>query len=452
MSRQAAELRARPAGGRRPEDPADQPRPGAPRGRALDALLLLCLTLITGATIGCEPGTAAEAQAEPPVSVRVQPIARGTISRTLSRMGEVHAEVEVRVFGQIPDRILDLRVDAGDRVTKGQVLAIISSDALAAGVAQAAATLESARVQRDKLKADLRRAETLLAAHVISAVQVESLGTAVEGAQAQVRSLEAVVAQAASRRQQAVVRAPMDGLVGIRHLARGDLAMPQIPIVTLVEDERVKVVLQATEQELPHLAVTTAVEVRVAAYPDEVFRGQVSRVAPVIHPLTRHAEVEILLPNEDRRLRPGMLAQVMVVLERREGALLVPLYSLVLEPGQDAEGRSRYHGFVVEGGVARRRQLQVGLMEGGHAEVVAGLREGETLVVRGQHLLSEGGSVEVTQTSESVKQAAAAEAAPGAAAGGPDAPGATPDPKASDNTAARPPVPVREGQRGEVAP
>ncbi len=421
-------------------------RPTAP------VTLAAALAVAILALPGCDPGQGADAvKEEPPVAVRVQPVERGTVSHALRRMGEVRAEVEVRVFGQIPDRILDLRVDVGDRVTKGQVLAIINSDALAAGVAQAAATLESARVQRDKLQADLRRAEALHAANVTSEVQVETLAKAVEGAQAQVRSIEAVVAQAASRRKQAVVRAPIEGLVGMRHLARGDLALPQIPIVTLVQDERVKVVLQATEQELPHLAAGTSVEVRVAAYPREVFVGDVSRVSPVIHPLTRHAEVEVLLDNKDRRLRPGMLAQVTVVLERREGVLVAPLFALVLEPGQDAEGRPRYHAFAADKGVARRRPLSVGLIEGETVEVRGGLREGETLVVRGQHLLDDGSALEVTQTTESFKQSEAERSARDAPGGGPQAPGAA-GPKASDNQPPTPPVPAKPEHRGEVAP
>lgn len=376
------------------------------------AALLLGLALPAAGCRSQDASGAAQDEKPTTIPVKVAQVGSGTISRVLRRTGEVRAEVEVRVFGQVPDRILDLRVDEGDRVVKGQVLAVIQSAALTAGVAQAAASLESARAQRDRVRDELGRAERLLQSNVSSPAQVKTLRRGLTAAEAQVRSLEAVVEQASTRQQQSTVRAPIRGVVGIRYLSRGDLALPQLPILTIVQMDRVKVVIQATEFDLPHLLPDTSVEIRVAAYPEDVFEGKVSRVSPVINPLTRHAQVEVLLDNKDHRLKPGMLAQVWAVLERHEGAVVVPLFSLILEEKAYEDGSPRYHAFVLEGAGARRRTLRTGLLEGKRMEVLEGLAPGETLVVRGQHLLQEGSEVEVVGGHDGPVKSSSGEAGP----------------------------------------
>ncbi len=355
--------------------------------------------VIASLALGCKgPGsdkTKAEISESEARPVKVMTVTRSTVERVLRRTGEIRPEVEVKVFGQIPDRILDLRVEEGDRVTKGQVIAIIRSDALDATVAQAAAGLESARAQRDKVRDDLARARKLLESAVTSPAQVEALEKALAAADAQVRSLEAVVEQAATRQRQSTVRAPISGIIGTRYLSRGDLAMPQIPIVTIVQMDRVKVTLMATEFDLAAIEGGTPVEVRVAAYPGEVFRGEITRVGPVIDPMTRHAKVEILLDNPDHRLKPGMLAKVSVVLERKEGVVTAPLFSLILDAQPEPDGRPRYHAFVVQGDRARQRTVHAGLIQGDRVEILDGLQEGDLLVIRGQHLLTDGCLVEI---------------------------------------------------------
>ncbi|MDY0061336.1 MAG: efflux RND transporter periplasmic adaptor subunit [Myxococcota bacterium] len=439
--------------------PAPRSTPRSPR-RGAAPLLLLFLGLGVG---GCGPqdGATAATGETTAIPVQVEPVGQGTITRTLRRTGEVRAEVEVRVYSQVPDRILDLRVEEGNTVTREQVIAVIQSSGLSAGVAQAAASLESARVQRDKTQDDLERAERLLASNVASAAQVDALRRGLAAADAQVRSLQAVVEQASTRQAQSLVRAPISGLVGTRHLSRGDLASPQFPLVTLVQIDRVKVMLQATELDLPHLGVGTPVEIRVAALPDRVFPGAVTRVGSVLDPLTRHAPVEILLDNPNHELKPGMLAEVAVVLEQRQGVVTVPFFALT--PEEQLEGRlpskeeQRYHLFVVEGTTARHRFGRIGLLEGDRVELTEGATPGEVLVVRGQQLLDDGSTVEVIEDSPAATATATATAtaptAPPAATDGaapaPAAPAAPPPPPATAGTptAATPPAAAGEGTR-----
>jgi len=415
----------------------------------LALLLLALLAVLPAGGCSCSQQEAAGAKQSAALPVKTIIVARSTVTRELRRTGEVRPEVEVRVFSMVPDRILDLRVEEGMTVRKDEVIAVIQSDALDAGVAQAAASLESARVQQDKLGDDLERAAKLLESNVTSPAQVDALRKGLAAAEAQVRSLEAVVEQASTRQRQSLVRAPIGGIVGSRLLSRGDMAAPQIPIVTLVQIDRVKVVLQATEFDLPHLGVGAGVEIRVAAYPGELFHGKVTRVSPVIDPLSRHALVEILLENKDHRLKPGMLAEISVVLERHRDVVTVPLFSLLLEEGALADGSPRYRAFVVEGGKAGRRQVRTGLLEGERFEVLEGLAAGEELVVRGQQQLEDGSAVEVVEREgppDAAKggEVSAARNVPAAAPPVPPAPAAPP------GAATRPGSPG-EGQPAGVA-
>ena len=88
------------------------------------------------------------------------------------------------------------------------------------------------------------------------------------------------------------------------------MATPALPVASVVQMDRVEIEVEATEEDLGRLAVGQKAEVQVKTYPDEIFTGEVIRISPILDPLTRMVTVEILIPNRDHRLKPGMFAEV----------------------------------------------------------------------------------------------------------------------------------------------
>lgn len=365
---------------------------------SLLGLLALDL-LVTG---GCSAGNTAEPDAgRAPTSVEVAQIEVRSVARVLTYSGDVQGEVEVRVFSMIPDRIVSLAVEEGQVVSQDDLIAIIRSDTLGQGVRQAMGGLDAARAQVQGLRDTLTRQRRLLSSGVVTQAQVDATQIQLQSAEAQVAQLEASVGSARSRRADANVRAPIAGVIGQVFVEEGDLAAPQIPICTVVQMDRVEVLIQVPERDLGLIRPGMEAQIRVASAPDEIFRAPVSRVSPVVDRLSRTATLRIMLDNPGHRLRPGALADVSIEVERHDEAVVVPQYALVLDDRSGNGGSASYRAYVLnaDGRTVAERRVVVDIYDGDEVEVTEGLAAGERLVVQGQHLLREGSRVELPQRS-----------------------------------------------------
>lgn len=359
---------------------------------------------VVGTLGGCSAGDAAEADAgAQPTSIETDTIKRSSVARVLRYSGDVRGEVEIKVYSIIPDRIVSLAVEEGESVERGDAIAIIRSDALGQGVRQAMGGLAAARAQVEGLSDSLNRQRRLLKSGVVTQAQVDATNIQLRSAEAQVAQLEGTVGSARSRRGDANVKAPISGIVGQVFVEEGDMAVPQIPICTVVQMDRVEVQIQVPERDLGLVRAGMIANVEVASVPGEVFQAPVSRISPVVDRLSRTATLRIVLDNPGHRLLPGALAEVTLEVERHEDAIVVPQYALVLEDRSDDDDSALYRAYVLntDGRTVAERMVKVGIYQGNEVEVTEGLAVGETLVVQGQHLLREGSRVQVSGDEES---------------------------------------------------
>ncbi len=394
------------------------------------ALAIGALGLMIG-FIGCQAEE--EEKETPPQAVRVVEARRAPASKSLFYTTTLRGSTEVRVFSQIPDRIRALYVEEGDLVKQGQLLAVITHNVLSSGLEAALAGQNSARAQLEQLQSEQARVQKLFKAQAVGEAQLDRITKQVQAADASVRRLEAMVNQAASQQGKAFVRAPISGVVGERFLEQGDMAVPQVPIVTIVQMEELKAELKVPEFELPRIerAIQAGYPVRVttaglvdAAGRREVLPGRIVRVSPTIDLQTRMATVEVRIDNQAKRLKPGMLAEVEVVVEKNDAALLVPAYAVLSEGTVGSSGSEIEHiVYTIDGGKAKRHEVKIGMRltearngDGDMVEIVSGLEEGARVVVRGHHLLEDGEAVQLE--GEASAAAPAPKATPAAGAQG----------------------------------
>ena len=357
--------------------------------------LLIVAVLLAAIVPACEASEEEEETSVVPVEVATIEI--GTIIRRYGYTGDIEGESEIKVFAPIPDRIISLSAREGERVKRGEVLAVIRSKQLSQGVLQAAGGLDAVRAHRDGLKDQLERFRKLEKSGAITSSQILSIESQMAGAQAQVRQLEATLGQAKQMKGDAIIRAPIDGVIGQVFVEVGDMAVPQIPVCTVVDMDRVKIKVRISESDLPSVEPGQPVSFRVAARNQEIEHAAVSRVSPVLDRLSRTATMEIDLDNPDHRLKPGMLARVEVDVERHDNVVWAPKDALTVTPRRRG-AKQIFRGIVVEGGVALERDVILGLEEGDRVEVLDGLKAGDQLVVKGQHLLADGDPVRLSAT------------------------------------------------------
>lgn len=188
--------------------------------------------------------------------------------------------------------------------------------------------------------------------------------------------------------EKAPVESPLTGVIGRVYVDKGTNVTAQTAVAVVVDIDRVKVHLDVPERFLPQVSIGQTARVRVEAYPGEAFTGTVARISPVVETETRTAPVEIAIDNPGHRLKPGMFAGIQLVLDKREN---VP--SVVKEAVIGREPHA--YVFVVNDGVAKMRDVELGIHENDRMEVLKGLQAGDLVAVMGQERLRDGSAVSV---------------------------------------------------------
>jgi RND family efflux transporter MFP subunit len=344
--------------------------------------LLLILILA-----GCQKSGKTEEEFQVPVeTVKVD---FGNVEQSLFFNGDIEAEIEVKVFAKIPDRIEAFHVDEGGFVRKGDPVA----DILATTIEQA---VRQAEAYKNNMESEYVRAQRLNQQGAMSQQQFDAIET-------QVTQARAAFTSAQSQFGDATVLAPISGIIGKRYYETGDMANPAVPLVSIVQMDRVKLILQAAEQDLGRLAVGQDAEIRVKSYSSEAFRGRVSKISPVLDPMTRMAQVEVLTANPGHKLKPGMFAEVEVKTGTLKQVLTVPRYAAIENTSMETvDGREqvvkKYFVFVVgDSNKVEQRSINVIYINQINIAVESGLERGETIVVSGQNNLRDGMSVTAVQ-------------------------------------------------------
>ena len=192
--------------------------------------------------------------------------------------------------------------------------------------------------------------------------------------------------------EEARVKSPLSGIVGRLYLDKGSTIGLDTPIALIAKMDRVKVEFSIPERDMVKVSKGQDARVKVDAYPDKIFGGNVTRLSPVVDPMTRSAYAEVTLSNPEHKLKPGMFAEISIVVASSREAIVVPKEGILENINS---GKSSV--FVVQDSIAVRRDVKTGISQGGLVEVKSGLSLGEKIVITGHHYLKGGEKVEVVE-------------------------------------------------------
>lgn len=326
------------------------------------------------------------------VPVKVMQAGLDDVKQSLTFQGDIRAEVEVKVFAKIPDRIISFAVDEGDYVKKGDLIAEI----LATTIEQAA---RQAEAHKNNMETEFTRAQRLVQQDAMSQQQFDIIQT-------QVTQARAAFESAQSQLDDAKIIAPISGIIGKRYVEAGDMATPAVPLVSIVKMDQVKIVFEATEEDLGKLKVGQETEIEVRSYPDRIFLGTLQKISPILDPVTRMALIEVLIPNSDHLLKPGMYAEADVTVGILKDVLVIPRYavlentSLIQVEGKDRVVKNYFLYVVNDSSYAEQRKLDVDYVNHVQITVKNGVDLGERFVVSGMNNLRDGVPVLITDGEE----------------------------------------------------
>ncbi len=357
-------------------------------------VLVAAIISIVGFAANCTQNNKAN-EAENKIPVEVTTVALGNVVQSLSYSGDIKAELEVKVFSKIPDRIEKFFVDDGDYVAKGAPIANIFATTIEQAALQAEAGLVAAQAQQANLRLEYERAQRLYKENAMSKQQFDAVEAQYKAVEAQAEQAEAMVKSAKSQLSDATVTASISGIIGKRYFEAGDMASPAMPLVSIVQMNRVKTTFDASEEDLGRLAVGQTAKVMVKSYADRTFEGKVVKIAPVLDPLTRMAGVEVIIDNAGGLLKPGMFATISVTTGVLQDVIAVPRYAAIENTTMekvDGEDKAMisYNVFVIKDEKAEQRKLNVTYVNHTQLAVSGGVQPGELLVTTGQANLRDG--------------------------------------------------------------
>ena len=365
-----------------------------------------------------------------PLLVEAGRVARADVEERLELVGNLVGAATVEVAPKVDGRLREIGVRLGDPVTQGQAVGRVEDDELQQQLSQREASYEVARATVRQREADLalarttrERSQTLFARELVARQELDDAEARHQAAQAQLDLARAQFDEAGARLaelrinlENTVLLSPVDGFISRRYLDPGAYVTSNTAVVSVVDISLVRLVANIVERDLRMVGEGVTAHIEVDAFPDESFTGRVARVAPVLDPATRTAEIEIEIPNPDFRLKPGMYARVGLAVGNKSLALVVPRAAVVV--------RTSARGvFVVDrvggGRSARFAALVTGLEDDRYVEVVEGVAEGDRVVTTGAAGLQHGDPIRLPGDAQPDVAARAGRGAPeGAAAGG----------------------------------
>ena len=314
------------------------------------------------------------------VSVVAETVKEERIEEKISLVGSLAADEFVEIKNEIAGVIEKIGFDEGQPVEKGQMLFMIDADKLKASLAQAGANLGLAQTTFDRLS-------SLIKAGAVSRQEYDQAKSDLEAKQAEQEFIKAQL-------KETVITAAFGGVMGERKVSLGQFVNQGTTLTYLINQDPLKAEFRVPERFLGQLKEGLAIEVTVAAYPDEEFKGEVYFIDPQVEEQTRTALVKAKLPNPEGKLRRGMFANLNLIVSVRLRALVVPEAALILR-GEDV-----FVFAVDQENKAQMKKVRVGIRLAGKAEIVEGLMEGEHVIVEGYQKIGPGSPVKIKNSSE----------------------------------------------------
>ena len=295
-----------------------------------------------------------------------------TWSDPLEALGTLSADESVTLSATVTEIVSDINFRDGEQVEEGRLLIQLED-------AEEQALLRASQALREERSNASGRATQLQQRNLAARADVEDSQSRLRQADADIQAIEAQLVNYQ-------IKAPFSGRVGFRNISVGALVTPGMDLVTLDKLDVMKLDFSVPEVFLGRLSPGLMLNATTAAFPDDIFSGDIATIGTRVDPVTRSVNVRAELDNADGRLRPGMLMKV-IVQQRVRDTIVIP--EAAIEPSGD-----RHFVMLIEqrDGTTRlaRHEIVIGERRNGEVEVVEGLAADDLIVVHGLQLARDG--------------------------------------------------------------
>jgi membrane fusion protein, multidrug efflux system len=386
------------------------------------------VALASLAAAACSKGETAQARGREAgaKAVKLEVVKQERVARSVDLVGTLAAVDQVTISSEADGKVSRILADLGDRVQAGQPLVLVDREKQQYNLDQQKAALARTLAQYgapdpehlpdiektpdvQKANADLRQAKQaydrtneLFKRALVPQQMLDDAAATLQSKQAgydlslqnaknlraSIQASEASMRLADRQLRDTEIRAPFDGYVEKRLVNLGELVKTQMPVMSIVRIDPLKVVAEIPEKMAPWIRDGQQVEMHVDAYPDKAFAGKVSRISPAVNTATRAFPFEALAPNKDGLLKPGTFARVHIESGKMDDVLTLP-YAVL----QYRYGVNRV--FVVEGDKLVAHELKIGERIGDRVEILSGVSPGDRVAANDIDKLTDGMKVTI---------------------------------------------------------
>jgi multidrug efflux pump subunit AcrA (membrane-fusion protein) len=379
------------------------------------------------------------------IPVRTALVEKGEVNSFLKVTGVVEANETVRVTSEIMGQAKEVKVKDGEEVNKGDILIALGDEQIKIQVAQAQATLDSIQASSDKIKSGARpqeikqaesallqaklnrdsveenylRMEKLFLEKAISQQQYkqaknqyeiadvqyqsaqESYELVIEGAaeediksiEAQVRQTKAALDMAKYQLKNTQITAPISGKVTSITVSTGEMVSPSIPLLSIIDVSSIFVKVGISEKDISKIKEGQKVNLEIDAFLEEKFQGEVVSKGVAVDQISKTLEVKIEILQPEVDIPVGVFARGDILVKTNQDALIIPSSALTRK-------KDGIYVYVVEEGIARQKEVVLGIIQDERVEILDGLSGEEEIVVLGNQELEDGLKVDVLDKEE----------------------------------------------------
>jgi membrane fusion protein (multidrug efflux system) len=355
------------------------------------AITIVCSLQAVLLLSGCghSEGKAEKPAEEAVVSTPAVSLTKGKLSSSLQIPGELVAYQQVDIYAKVSSFVKKLNVDVGSEVTTGQLLATMEAPEITSQLSGAESRLKSQEAVYVASKANYDRLyETSKTPGTVSKNDLDIAQARQKSDEAQLQSAKAAYKEITDNRNYLEIRAPFNGIVSARNVSAGAYVGPtgkgsEFPIFTLQEQKKLRLVISVPEAYTSYLTSNSEVGFTVRAYTGKTFTAHVNRLSGVMDTRLRSQRIEMDVINNDKKLMPGMIAEVKIPMNTADSAFIVPKTAVV---------NSTVNVFVIRvvNGKGERVAVQTGREADGKTEIYGNLNPGDTIVAVASEEIRDG--------------------------------------------------------------
>ena len=404
-------------------------------------LLVLMSLVLNGCRQAEVKNVDADEEKEKSVPVMIYKTKPETISRYLKLTGGLEAQNETMVYSQTTEKLASIKVKTGDKVKKGQVLAIQYNQILKQSIAQYEAAVQTALAEDELAQQDHQRTQELYNKQILSKQELDQAESEIKSKSARVNQARAQLSRAKEEYANSFIKAPFAGKVAMVFYEEGDMVNSGEAVVKIVNASTVKAKLEVPENYISYISLGQRVFATFPAIPDKQFVGVITQIDEAIDPDTRSLEIEVNLENapytkekqevaqgadESKNaentekasaeksaspetpskplLKSGLFGEFKIEIERHEHVVVISDNAVIsqteVELNEFGEQKTvkTSHVYLIEQGRAKLQDVETGIYSSGRVELTSGITIGDEVIVVGQNIVKDGDSVTITNS------------------------------------------------------